>query len=220
MIQINGTKLQQTIATYNKTASEYAQNTEQKLNIEMLETFCSYLPKGRILDIGCGSGRDTSFLADRGYEVIGIDLSEKLLEQAYKLHPYIKVKLMDMRKLEFSDASFDGVWSHAAIHHLKVQDVPKTFREVHRVLKPNGYFYFSVKSKGKTKQVRVEDQGNIRHFTYFESADLKKILQEIGFKTVSFIEKPSKHRNLNWLFYFGKKIRSTSCKISSIKYGL
>ena len=77
-----------TIEAYNKTALQYAQNVANLQKTAYLTQFVSLLPaKARILDMGCGSGRDAKIFSDRGFKVTGIDLSEKMINISRKNCP-------------------------------------------------------------------------------------------------------------------------------------
>ena len=93
----------------------------------------------KVLDNGCGTGWFGKILQDKGADVIGIDISDTLLEKASKDIP---TKKASSYKLPFDDQTFDYVISFMVIHIL---DNPiKALREVYRVLKPNGKFYVGI----------------------------------------------------------------------------
>lgn len=99
-----------------------------------------------ILDIGCGLGESTVFLAKRGGKVTGIDISSKALNVGRKLAKLHKVsrltnfKIGDIQKLPDKSASIDIVIGKAVLHHV---DLKKAITEVERVLKPGGIAIFS-----------------------------------------------------------------------------
>ncbi len=64
---------------------------------------------GRVLDVGCGTGRTTRPLADRGHDVVGIDVSERMVAQARERHPDLTFRVDDATDLAFADGSFDYV---------------------------------------------------------------------------------------------------------------
>lgn len=112
-------KLMDIIAKYNKSAHEYARSrvgAEDKAELEKLKNFLK--PGSKVLDVGCAAGRDPRILKDMGFEVVGTDLAEKLLEIAKKDNPDIEFVHAHMRSLPFNDASFQGVWASAVLHHV------------------------------------------------------------------------------------------------------
>jgi ubiquinone/menaquinone biosynthesis C-methylase UbiE len=92
----------------------------------------------RVADLGCGSGVFASLLHARGYNVVGLDISPKLLQLARTKYPQISFLEGDVEALPFPDESFDGVLLSGIVHHLP--DPSKCAAEVYRVLKPSGRF--------------------------------------------------------------------------------
>ncbi|TDW17930.1 class I SAM-dependent methyltransferase [Kribbella kalugense] len=98
----------------------------------------SPLEVGSVLDVGCGPGRTTGLLAERGLRVIGIDLSPGMIEVARRDHPDLDFRVGSMTALELPDDSVGGVVSWWSIIHLPRDVVPQAFAEFHRVLAPGG----------------------------------------------------------------------------------
>ena len=91
----------------------------------------------RILDVGCGAGRDAAWLERRGARVTGIDLSQGMLAEA-RARVRGDLARMDMRRLAFPDRCFDAAWCMASLLHLPKADAPEALSEVRRVLRPGG----------------------------------------------------------------------------------
>lgn len=98
------------------------------------------LRTGKLLDIGCGYGRTTKPLADRGYHVVGIDVSPRMIETARREHPAIDFRLMSATDLEFKNESFDyALFSFNGIDYVYPEARrQKALAEIFRVLKPGG----------------------------------------------------------------------------------
>lgn len=130
---------------YNENAENFFSQTVRADMGLLYEKFLSKLPttKGKILDLGCGSGRDSKHFKGLGFEVVALDLSEELAKKASE---YIgqMVIVQDMRDLEFED-EFIGVWACALILHLPVEDIEILFKKVFKSLKKDGIFYLSFK---------------------------------------------------------------------------
>lgn len=102
----------------------------------------SVAPSSSILDIGCGAGFLTNFLAKEGHRVAGVDLSEKSLEVA-KRHDETKsvhYQTANAYSLPFSNNSFDAVCAMDVLEH--VDNPERLIEEASRVLKPRGHFFF------------------------------------------------------------------------------
>ncbi len=111
-----------------------------------LYVYENYFKKpGKILDLGCGTGRTSSTLAARGHEVFAIDYSEKMINEAKKKYNNLDFRVMDAKNLAFADAFFDyAFFSFNGIDYLQTdEDREKVFKEVFRVLKSGGIFAFS-----------------------------------------------------------------------------
>ena len=99
------------VKTYDKIAKSYTKEFfNDRIDLKYLDKFISLLsPKAKILDVGCGPGNYTKYLMEKGFSVEGIDLSKKMIQIAKKKVPNGKFKVMDMRKLEYPDETFDGL---------------------------------------------------------------------------------------------------------------
>jgi ubiquinone/menaquinone biosynthesis C-methylase UbiE len=114
-----------------------------------IKSHLDYLKGRRILDLGCGTGIQALFLSDYVKEIIGIDISENLLEKARKKvlnRKNITFQKADATKLPFNDNSFEAIISYGeTISH--IQDYEKAFEEASRVLEEGSIFIFSVLNK-------------------------------------------------------------------------
>lgn len=193
-------KLKDAISTYNKIASIYAKYTEDKLIQFQLARFESLLPGKRILDVGCGAGRDTIYFNSDGFEAIGVDLAEALLAEAKKRSPDAKFKKMDFRKMSFKEKTFDGIWSMTSLVHIPREQIVSTLQEFHRVLADNGVIYISVKrGEGEKDEVDEKYNNEARTFVYFEMKEMEDYLKQAGF-TIESAE-----CNDVWVEIFAKK---------------
>jgi len=102
----------------------------------------SLAPGMRVADIGCGPGRATKFLAERGMDVVGLDISAESIHLAKARAPAARYICASNLKLPIRDGAFDVVISDGVIHHTAAADV--SFRENARLLAPGGYLYLGV----------------------------------------------------------------------------
>ncbi len=207
-----------TIEWYNQNAEQYAQTTEQHPSPEQIEAFVSLLPsKGKVLDAGCGGGRDTQLLQNKGLKAIGIDLSSGLVKVAKERHPRVEFVEGSFLDLPFDDNSFDGVWAHASLLHLEtVAEVKRALSEFNRVLKPDGVIHTLVKAQtGAEKTAVVSDSlsNHDRFFQYFTQKEITTLLNEAGFVGTTIeqykeIDKDPKGRpEVEWILALSKKPR-------------
>src|SRR6266545_6600698 len=94
-------------------------------------------PGERIIDLGCGTGHLTNQIAAAGADVIGLDRSQSMIEEARRLYPDLHFEKADATDFHF-DQPFDAVFSNAAIHWMK--DQPAVARCIREALKPGGRF--------------------------------------------------------------------------------
>lgn len=150
---------QKTIDYYNAHAEDFARSTASVDFHEVQDRFLSHLPTGaKILDFGCGAGRDAKYFAEKGYEVLATDGSEELCKVAGGAG--ITVRQMFFSELDETE-SYDGIWACASILHLCREELADVLRKMIRAAKTDGYIYMSFKY-GMFEGYRAE-----RYFTDF-----------------------------------------------------
>ena len=105
----------------------------------------------RMLDLGCGTGHLTNQIAAVGAEVIAIDKSTTMIEEARRLYPNLRFELADATDFHF-DQRFNAVFSNAAIHWMK--DQASVARCIWEALKPGGRFVAEFGGKGNIRAIR------------------------------------------------------------------
>ena len=203
-----------TLNAYNADPKKYEDATEEMVLHEEIKEFMSRVPSKDlpVLDAGCAFGRDTALLAENGFKTEGIDMSDGLLERAKKLHPHLSFQKMDVRKLEFPDESFSGVWCNATLLHLTNKDMQIALEEFKRILIPNGIVFMSLKEgEGEEELVEKFSSNSARYYNYHSIETVRKLVQVSGLKvariyTINEREKwgPDK-RDLNWVYCFAVK---------------
>lgn len=110
---------------------------------------------GKILDLGCGVGQYTNYFMENGHEVVATDVSKKALDYLKNRLPNVKTILQDMTEpFSFADNEFDIVFANLSIHFFSTTDTKKLIKEIHRILKPNGYFIGSVNSTSAYEYIK------------------------------------------------------------------
>ncbi len=124
----------------------------------------------RILDFGCGSGRDTKYFLERGYEVDACDGSEHICAIASE-KTGIAVKQMLFSELHVK-AKYDGIWACSSILHLPKDELAEVFWRMVQAVKPGGFLYVSF------KYGTYEGERNGRYFTDFTEENFRDFLEK------------------------------------------
>lgn len=136
-----------TLDYYNKNTKEFIQTTLNADFSEIQQQFLACLPKnGAILDLGCGSGRDSMAFLKQGFQVTAADGSPEMCETVSRSLG-IPVKQMLFEELKDED-KYDGIWACASLLHENPEHLPEDFNRIFRALKPGGFFYCSFKYGG------------------------------------------------------------------------
>lgn len=133
-----------TLEYYNKNTEAFVSTTRDVDVSALHDRFLSLLPANAyILDLGCGSGRDSKAFLDRGYRVRSVDGSAEMCRSASELTGQ-RVLCMMFNELAV-ESEFDGVWACASLLHVPAIELTSVFWRVARALKPGGIFYSSFK---------------------------------------------------------------------------
>ena len=161
-----------TLDYYNKNSEEYFNST---LNVDMTNTYKAFLkllPKGgKILDLGCGSGRDSMNFMKLGYEVTSVDGAKKLAKRASVLLGK-EVIVSTFEELELKE-KFHGIWACASLLHIKREDLKTVLNNLYNNLDDNGVFYMSFKYGEKEY---VDDKN--RYFNCFTDESIISFINE------------------------------------------
>jgi SAM-dependent methyltransferase len=168
----------------SKTTQYYDENADvffdSTINIDMsslYDRFTRHLfPGATILDVGCGSGRDSKFFLDQGYVVTAIDISQKLCSKASQLigQEVVCRSFKDITEIN----EYDAIWCCASLLHISGNELSAVFSRLHQALKLSGLMYVSFKYGD------FEGERNGRYFTDMTEERLQTYLDEIGFDLV------------------------------------
>lgn len=166
----------------------------------LLEVFSK---DSNLLEIGCGSGRDASFMLENGYKILGIDASKNMIKEAKKLHPKLEDSLQAAiipDNLDIRDNSFDGVYSIATLMHLEKNKIDFSIAKIYSCLKNNGKFLFSVPLRRKDLNLENYDEKG-RYFTIMNQNEWLDICYSKGFEKIKiFISNDGLNRkDVKWL---------------------
>ena len=166
-----------TIDYYNLNAENFIENTQ---NVDMhlaQDRFLRLLDENAsILDFGCGSGRDTRYFLDKGYQVTATDGSAELCRRA---SAFTGIEVKEMLFQELDDINtYDGIWACSSILHLLKNELLLVIRKMCDALKGTGVIYTSFKY-GDFEGVR-----NGRYFTDFTEDSFRKFIAAIPDLTI------------------------------------
>ena len=161
-----------TLEYYNSKAKDFVSGTVDVAFTEIQDIFLEYIPVGgRILDFGCGSGRDIKYFTSKGYDVDAIDGSEELCKIASE-YTGIQVKQMLFEELDEVEL-YDGVWACASILHVDKKQLLEVMKKMASATKKGGVVYSSFKY-GDFEGVR-----NGRFFTYLTEESFGELLRNV-----------------------------------------
>ncbi|OQC11862.1 MAG: tellurite resistance protein TehB [Firmicutes bacterium ADurb.Bin080] len=193
--------MDKTIEYYNNNPEKYVGNTISADMRQIYDIFLKYVPNdGHILDVGCGSGRDSLYFISKGYNIESIDGSIEMCINAESLIGK-KVKCVMFQNLEYFN-EFDAAWACASLLHIPKEEQKLVWGKLYMALKDKGIIYASYK-KGA-----FEGERDGRFFLDYEEDMLSKLVYDSGFtmleKWVSSDVRPD--NKTQWINIIAKKI--------------
>lgn len=175
-----------TLAVYAARSEQFADRWDtfdpaRDASIDLVVQAVRGMPtSARVLDVGCGSGRDLQRLRDLGYDATGVDASPELAARASMHAP---VLLADMRHLPLKDGTFDVILAAASLLHLPLEDAKVAMAEFARVVRPGGRVVVSVKA-GDGPVIAPDG----RFFHLYTNDLLDEVLMSAGFDVTTRVE--------------------------------
>lgn len=182
---------QQTVDTYNNSVEQFvdyfAGIGARTKDINRALELAHKTEGARVVEIGCGDGRDAAEIVERVSEYHGFDIAEKFIETARQKVPKGHFEVADAVNYDFP-VDLDIVFAFASLLHLNRSEVATVFSKVYSALRPSGIFYASVKYRNAYQQEVQEDQFGTRLFYYYDTQTLADAAQ--GFDIVYENQKP------------------------------
>lgn len=187
----------QTIKHYEDNHESFWEGTKDhdvSQNIEALLHYIEGQAPYRILDFGCGPGRDLKQFKDLGHEPYGLDGSENFVRMA-KEYSGCQVFHQNFLELDLPASFFDGIFANASLFHVPKDQLGNLLEKLHMALKPNGIL-FSSNPRG-----RGENFDGSRYGNYMELEEYSEITSATGFKLVHHYYRPQGQpiENCPWL---------------------
>ncbi len=195
-------------SNYNLIAEDFSR-TRDRPWYEIRFLFSDYLFAGdKVLDLGCGNGRNLIYFKEKIVDYFGVDNSPELIKIAKKKHPDQNFRVDNALNLSFGDNFFDKVYSIAVLHQIPSKEFRLQFlKEAKRVLRPKGLLVLTVwnlyrkehiisviknaflKLLGKTeldyRDILVPWGNKLeRYYHFFSKKELRELAQEAGFKVI------------------------------------
>jgi ubiquinone/menaquinone biosynthesis C-methylase UbiE len=202
---------------YNKASGAYAsafyhELYSKHLDVKLLDLFCERVnPNKPVCEVGCGPGEISTYLKYKGLNLLAIDISEDMIALAGKLNPHINFRVGNVFSLEFPDNYFSGLLAPFLFVNYEIEEIKPAFREIRRVLEPNGLFYLSF-HQGDDR-IHIDDfltDKNPLDFIYLNVDEIEALLIECGFEIIEWIirspYKSGEHANKRAYFFARKNI--------------
>jgi SAM-dependent methyltransferase len=176
-----------TLKHYNQNAESFWQGTKDhdvSQNRKALLEHLRGIGTCRILDFGCGPGRDLKAFRELGHEAIGLDGCEKFVEAA-RNYSGCEVWHQDFLRLQLPTEYFDGIFANAALFHVPSQELPRVLKELHAALKPNGVL-FSSNPRGENE----EGWSGERYGVFYNLERWQELVTAAGFVEIIHYYRP------------------------------
>jgi SAM-dependent methyltransferase len=177
-----------TLEHYDQHAEAFWEGTRDHdvaQNIEALLKFIEGEPPFKILDFGCGPGRDLKALSERGHIAVGLEGARRFVEMA-RLYSDCEVWRQDFLRLDLPESRFDGVFANAALFHVPSQELPRVLRELRAALKPRGVL-FSSNPRGRNE----EGWHSQRYGAYHDLETWRGYMSAAGFEELTHYYRPA-----------------------------
>lgn len=164
---------------YENFASEYFDATINADMTHLYSEFLALLPeKGKILDAGCGSGRDMLFFSKQGFNVSGLDSSAELarLAERYTGQPVTVGKIESMSV----NNHYDGIWACASLLHIERSRLPIVIKSIKDALKTDGILFASIREGLGS---RTGEDG--RFYELYNENEFAETIQDSGLSIIS-----------------------------------
>jgi SAM-dependent methyltransferase len=176
-----------TLAHYERNADDFWQGTRDhdvSQNIDALLEALEGDGPHRILDLGCGPGRDLAALRARGHDPVGLDGSARFVAMAQD-HTGVPVWQQDLLELALPDAHFDGVFANASLFHVPAQELPRVLGELFACLVPGGVLFAS-NPRGRNE----EGWNGERYGAFHDFEAWSSVVRAAGFAPVRHYYRP------------------------------
>jgi SAM-dependent methyltransferase len=177
--------------SYNVAAADYHAilkdyHRADPFELGALEYFTRLVADGPVGDLGCGAGRVTTYLADQGLDVFGVDLTPGMIEVARREYPQLRFEVGSLFDLDLKDGELAGALAWYSLVHTPREELPKAFAELFRVLRPGGVLMHGFKVGDGNRQLKQGYGHDVDLEVYmYGIADVAGLLAAAGFVEVA-----------------------------------
>ncbi len=191
----------QTIDAYERSAKECIArwNKRRHRRPPLLAEWLACLPAdARLLDLGCGGGKDAGDLVQRGYRVVGLDRTSALLSAGRRRYRSLPLVCADLRQLPFHEMSFDGLWAAASLMHLPKPVARRILSDLSRLVRPGGLFAATV-TYGVKSRIVTDGWVPGRYFARWKKHELARAVRRAGWNILGLKIITNRERKGRWL---------------------
>lgn len=201
-------KTSMTARSYNENAQSYqSQYAGRLVAKDQLDEFKSLVhAPAKVMDIGCGPGFDTKYLAEK-YAVTSMDISKRMVEIARFENPGVDIKYGDITTFPIEKNTYKGIWSRGAIHHIHEEDLDGVFQKIADALVEDGIFYLIVR-EGEGEELLRDSKhyGEYERFYHFFTVEeLKERGEKAGLSLETVHDTKRSHKWIAAIFRKGQK---------------
>ncbi|HYQ57249.1 MAG TPA: class I SAM-dependent methyltransferase [Draconibacterium sp.] len=148
------------------------------IEVKLIADAMQEVPKGKMLELGCGTGHWTELFVNRGFDVIATDISDAMLKLAIQKNLEAEVLKADAEELPFKNESFDVVASVTMMGFLERKET--VLNEIYRVLKPGGYLLLGCLNGNSQLAKNATNDPVFKNAAFYVPESLEKALTKFG----------------------------------------
>ena len=195
-----------TVSAYNKHAAQWnSTHDDADFYTKEYRKYKALLPQGSVLEIGCGTGRDTLKLMQLGYTYLGTDVAKNLLKSAQKRAPGASFQNIDIYSMDYSE-KFDGFWCAAVMLHIPKNRLIEALLAMNKQIRTGGIGFISTKQgTNNTLEALPYDSSSQRLQVHYSKEEFDNAIKDAGFKIIDYTFRPLSER-AKWMCYFIQKL--------------
>ncbi len=177
--------MSETFDTYNKIAEKYEEEYGQDLSdTPYIDRFLKEVHNGKILDIGCGTGTLSEYIANKRFSVDAVDFSEEMLKIARKKIKNVNFIQMYMRNIDL-DEEYNGIMLAYLLFHISKKEVKEVIPKYFDLLQKDGVMLIILQEGEGEKYVEENLEIGLKKFVnYYSFEEIEKILNDNNFEII------------------------------------